>query len=526
MIKKILVVDDETTFRDTIMDYLDDIGFQTAGASDGREALSEMNSFKPDMIMADLHMPVIDGYELIRKVRTINPDFPIIVISGVGSIDNALEAVSSGAWDFITKPITNMKILHQKIDTCGKRLKLIRENHNYQNKLESLVYEKTKNLEKEIMLRLERESELAEAHKKKKNYLDLVEVGIWELDTEGKVLLVNRKGAEILCAEPKDIVGLKWFEDICIKREREERKAKYKLVMHGMKDFSYNSASIIRDAEGNEHHLSWRFSLLRDEHSGEITGAIFSGIDITDQMIQQKHLEQAQKMVAMGEMLGAIAHQWRQPLHSLSMYISSLVPGHRHGKLTEEFVKELSSKASKQIQFMSNTIDDFRNYIRPSKEKALVEVRVLIERASGMVQPQLEYHDIELKTTFLCDCGVVCQVLTNDTVHVLINLINNAKDAINTRRLSEPDFKGVIQVNVSKDENYVHISVVDDGCGIPEDILFSIFTPYFSTKEDKLGTGIGLYLSKKIIEEGMNGRIECSSGNGKTVFTVSFPVHN
>ena len=74
---------------------------------------------------------------LIRKVRTINPDFPIIVISGVGSIDNALEAVSSGAWDFITKPITNMKILHQKIDTCGKRLKLIRENHNYQNKLES-----------------------------------------------------------------------------------------------------------------------------------------------------------------------------------------------------------------------------------------------------------------------------------------------------------------------------------------------------------------------------------------------------
>ena len=160
----ILVIDDEEGLRRSLCAYLEDLGYDALDAGNGLEGLKVMRAHMPDLaaVIVDLNMPVLDGYGFLRHAREEAPELPIVVLSGVGVVDDALQAVRLGAWDFLTKPLHNFSILEHTLNKVTEKARLIRENREYQTNLEELVRQRTAELERtrrQIMHRLSRAAE-------------------------------------------------------------------------------------------------------------------------------------------------------------------------------------------------------------------------------------------------------------------------------------------------------------------------------------------------------------------------------
>ena len=257
-------------------------------------------------------------------------------------------------------------------------------------------------------------------------------------------------------------------------------------------------------------------------------------------MRQEQLLIQQSKLAAMGEMVGAIAHQWRQPLNALGLIVQDIEDAMNFGEADGEYISRNVEKGMKQIKFMSKTIDDFRNFFKPSREKEPFNVLGAVSDLVSLMSAQLRNNVIKLKVTITCDgevheftseeddfqCHGKSALVTgymNEFKQVLMNLIDNAKDSVVTQRLGvglQGDEAGQIIVNISADDDNVFINIKDNGGGVPEDLKNRIFEPYFTTKKDSQGTGIGLYMSKTIIESNMDGELYLEDYDGGASFTI------
>lgn len=257
------------------------------------------------------------------------------------------------------------------------------------------------------------------------------------------------------------------------------------------------------------------------------TVTLYSIWDISKRANAEHELRQVQKMAAMGEMLSAIAHQWRQPLNALSSYIASLPNAFYNNFITKEFIDKLVREAESQIHFMSLTINDFRQYFRPSKVKQAFDVQDAIESAVKLIHPQLRQNAITLETNDLTALEERFVFgYKNEFVHVLVNIISNAKDAIKEKaqQTGQDHLSGVIDLHVKTEESTLVLQISDNGCGIPGSLLSKIFTPYFTTKGTATGTGIGLYMAKRIVEKEMLGQISVENLPLGARFTIRLPL--
>jgi C4-dicarboxylate-specific signal transduction histidine kinase len=224
-------------------------------------------------------------------------------------------------------------------------------------------------------------------------------------------------------------------------------------------------------------------------------------------------LQQQSKMASMGEMIGAIAHQWRQPLTAVSISIQNLKYDYKAGDIDEAFIDEFIEENKKIIKFMSKTIDDFRNFFRVDKEKIDFQIKETIESVISMQSAQLTANKIELE---LDGDEFEYFGLQSEFQQVILNLINNAKDILVEKEISNPKIK----VQIDAKNHLVKIS--DNGGGIPDDIIDRVFEPYFTTKEQGKGTGMGLYMSKMIIEENMGAILRVENVGDGAIFTIDF----
>lgn len=215
-------------------------------------------------------------------------------------------------------------------------------------------------------------------------------------------------------------------------------------------------------------------------------------------------LFQQSKIASLGEMLQNIAHQWRQPLGTLSMIIQSFEIKHKNGKLTDEFIKDRVADAQLLAKNMSETLDDFRTFFNPNKSKKEFSLKDVINKSADLSKYLLDKYDIELHVISFND--VKFYGFKNELTHVLLNFINNAKDALKLKR-----GKKKIWIMVKFNEKNIIIKVIDNAGGINPKIVSKVFDPYFTTKHQSVGTGIGLYMSKQIIEEHMGGKIYCEN---------------
>ena len=214
---------------------------------------------------------------------------------------------------------------------------------------------------------------------------------------------------------------------------------------------------------------------------------------------QHNILSQQSKMAAMGEMLGSIAHQWRQPLSLISTISSGLKLQKELDSLNEKELTKSLDQITQTTIYLSNTIDDFRNFYKSNKKEKKFSLKGIIEKTIKLIEAQIKSHDITLVTS-INDFEIFG--LENEFLQALINILNNSKDA-----LENIDTNKYIFINSFKKDNSVIIEIYDNANGVNEDILDRITEPYFTTKESTKGTGIGLYMTNEIIQNHMKGKL-------------------
>ena len=240
-------------------------------------------------------------------------------------------------------------------------------------------------------------------------------------------------------------------------------------------------------------------------------------IDLQEKQMQ---LQQQSRHAQMGEMISMIAHQWRQPLAAISSTSSAINLKAKLKKLDSDTAIELSDKISNYSQHLSQTIDDFREFFKPNKEKVEVNYTQLIKSVLDIIQVSIKNKNIRLEQELNCEDRFF--TYPNEIKQVLLNLIKNAEDVLLEKEIKNP----CIKIKSFKEKDKLILEISDNAGGIPKDIIDKIFDPYFSTKTKKDGTGLGLYMSKTIIEGHCNGKLNVKNDDFGAVFTIVLGVDN
>lgn len=235
---------------------------------------------------------------------------------------------------------------------------------------------------------------------------------------------------------------------------------------------------------------------------------------------KDQQLIQQSRLASMGEMISMIAHQWRQPLSAISSTVQGLHIKLTLNKFDEALFIEKLSDVIRYAHYLSQTIDDFRQFFKPSKAKNKVSLEEVIEKVLDIIRVSLENKRIALSMDYRSNESLM--TYANELMQVLLNLIKNAEDVLMENKIENP----WIKIVTLKDEHSLILEISDNGGGIPEGVIERIFDPYFSTKNKKDGTGLGLYMSQKIIEEHCGGSLRVSNGVEGAIFTITLPRSN
>lgn len=224
------------------------------------------------------------------------------------------------------------------------------------------------------------------------------------------------------------------------------------------------------------------------------------------------------RQAKIGEMVGNITHQWKQPLNTINLILANLLDSYRYGDLDEKRLEKSVNKVENIVDKMSETITDFSEFLKPNKKKEYFDVRECIKSALSLMEESINLHKINIDIS--CETEEKAFGYQNDTTHVIFNLLNNARDAIVS---SKPDER-VIRIVISSDGSILKVSVMNRGAYIPADVIAHVFEPYFTTKEKSGGTGLGLYISKQIMEDRMNGNINLKNTPGGVASEIFIPI--
>ncbi len=443
---------------------------------------------------------------------------------------------------FLTNPISKLseraKLMAQSRDASHIHFKDIKTNDEIGELAESMEYMVTRVLssnEELEKLAISLEEDVMERTKDQEILLSIFDKGDavlfkWNNDEQWSISTVSRSVEKLLGYRDSEFISHDVVYAKCIYEEdlgRVTQEVEDAISSHSY-FFQHKPYRLIT----KEKKIKWVNDytiIVRDEESDEITHFIGYLTDITALVELNDELEkkvalgisrlrerdellaQQSKLAAMGEMIGAIAHQWRQPLNEIGIAIQNLKYDYEDGLIDKEFLESFIEKNKEIIRFMSATIDDFRNFYRLDKTKELFDVKEAINSTLSLQMAQLVNHNITVSVS-----GESFEVngRKNEFLQVILNVIDNAKDALLQKGIKNAKITIVLEENVVK--------ICDNAGGIPEGILDRIFEPYFTTKEQGKGTGIGLYMSKMIIEENMGGQLSVVNTKIGAEFRMDF----
>lgn len=232
-------------------------------------------------------------------------------------------------------------------------------------------------------------------------------------------------------------------------------------------------------------------------------------------MVQSRH-------AAMGEMISMIAHQWRQPLSVIAMQANNILADLEFDELQAHTLNKEMNDILHQTQHLSKTIDDFREFFRPGKNKEECLAQDVMEECFTIIGKSLENNNIEILKNYQNDRLLL--IYSRELLQVLVNIVKNAKDVLVEKKETDRQLSVEIFEKKLEKNQYLQISITDNAGGVKEELQHKIFEPYFSTKGVQSGTGLGLYMSKLIIEKHMNGKIAVHNINDGAQFTIQLPV--
>ena len=351
----------------------------------------------------------------------------------------------------------------------------------------------------------------------KTNTLNLIQqlsnLSSWEFDMQSNRLLLSSNGYKRFSIDPRDPAPtLDEFVEMILPEYREKFKEFTKALLDG----DIHSITFkVKVSNGKVLTLIESAKMIFD---GDVpVKAIGTSLDITEVKAKDDLLIQQSKLAQMGEMVNMIAHQWRQPLHAISTTAIELDMKSKMDMLSKEDVARLTALIEYMTQNMSQTIDDFISFTKPTHYKEKINFRALVDEVLKIIGVQLKNHDIEIELDIGDD--IYLKTYKKELEHVIINLLSNAREAFG----DEAVMKKII-LRVRKEADICVVDVKDNAGGIENEVLERIFEPYFTTKASSKGTGLGLYMSKKIVEEHLGGTIGVKNVDGGAEFTLKIKV--
>ncbi len=486
-----LIVDDSSFMRKQLRSLLVKRGFNVYEAIDGKDALKVMKEHKIDGAIIDLEMPIMDGNKLLAAIKRKKENLlmPVMVISGTSDPEKIAKVIKNGANDFIKKPYVTEELL-LKIDKMMNALTQQRVIQTHENKFS--MYNKA---------------------------IDKATI-FFKLDKDLNIIFANSTLYNLI-NNSTEIPHKTPFEDYLTITSKDEIDELKKMMNDGE---TYQHVYIFNNLD-QTIHLRLTFTPLLDENG--IEEIVIIGFDVsllykTEQDLRikidiavQKNIEQKEmllqqsRLAQMGEMIGMIAHQWRQPLNNLSLLTQMISLKYDRDKLTKELMFDFKNNSNKHIQEMSKTIDDFRDFFKPEKQKMDFCINDIIVNSLDMLN--LPFVKEKLSISFENKTKFYSHGFPNELGQAIINILNNAKDAFISNKIKIKKIK----ITLENKEGKIIVKIIDNAGGISLAIIDKIFDPYFSTKMDKNGTGLGLYMTKIIIEEHMDGKISVkNSGDG------------
>ena len=348
---------------------------------------------------------------------------------------------------------------------------------------------------------------LIEQTKTAQMYLDIVDVMILGLNNKGVINLVNRKTCEILGFEEYELLGRNWFKNYLTNENVIEIYEYFIKIMNHEADLEKRHVNEIKCKEGIRT-ISWKNRVLKDS-SNKIIGIISSGEDVTEILKleeenrrNQKALHNQSKMASMGEMLRNISHQWRQPLSTISTAASGIKLQKEFGTLSDEDFYENMDAIVNTTQYLSQTINDFQNFFKPKAKIDEIECKSFFQNIVNLITPNYKESNINLVISQNNDYKL--NSFYHELIQVIMNILNNSRDAFEENNLDNR----VVFLDTFSTKAYLTVYIKDNAGGISNDIINRVFEPYFTTKHQSLGTGIGLYMVKDIIEKNLDGKVE------------------
>jgi len=344
------------------------------------------------------------------------------------------------------------------------------------------------------------------------NFQDLQDTSMLMIafhDENGVMISINEAAAKIYGYEDKEeVVGMNIKEFLA--------KESIPLVMHKLKEENSEPYELImKKKDGTEFPtlLSARYTVLNSKRVRMTTI-----MDLSDVKEKEQLFHKQARLAQMGEMISMIAHQWRQPLNAISATSLAINLKAKLGKLENNYAIEMTDNISEYAQHLSDTIDDFRNFFKPNKEKSETSFHELIESVIKIIETTIFHHNITLIQEIECRDKFVSY--TNELKQVILNLFKNAEDALVDNKIEKP----FIKVRTFKRDSKLVFEISDNAGGISTEIIEKVFNPYFSTKKKKDGTGLGLYMSKLIVEEHCNGELSVHNSHEGAIFTISLDI--
>jgi len=347
--------------------------------------------------------------------------------------------------------------------------------------------------------------------------LNTIPNAIYYKNIDGKILGCNQAFSELFKIHQKDIIGKTahdiYPKEIAIHNENIDKK----LLQNLGRDHSELTLHFPNSTM--KHIILNKAVYLNSDQT--IGGIVCIMDDITERLQQKQFLIQQGKLAEMGDMVAAIAHQWNEPLVELSAQVQDIQTSYLLDELKTIDINTFVNDSMVQIKYMSQTLSDFRNFLKPSTKKVLFSIKNSLDEIFEIIGKQIFYSNIDVEIIYKeHNTEQNIYGYENEFKQVLLNIINNAKNKI-TEITESNDRRYKITIIVESNKQYNIIKIIDDGGKIDSNVILNIFDPYFTTKKD--GTGFGLYMAKVIIEDKMNGTIKVENKNNTVIFTLKIP---
>ncbi|WP_066403981.1 sensor histidine kinase [Aliarcobacter cryaerophilus] len=372
-------------------------------------------------------------------------------------------------------------------------------------------------LKANIQRREKLERELSNRIEFDKVLLDTIPNAIYYKNIDGHFLGCNTAFASLVSSTKDEVIGKTAFDFFPAKIATKNTQID-KEVLETFNTISFEFAFYTPSNEMK--HIILNKATYKNI-DGTIGGIVCIMDDMTERTQQRQFLIQQSKLAEMGDMVAAIAHQWNEPLVELSALVQDIETSYLLGELKDGDVKSFVNDSMVQIKYMSRTLSDFRNFLKPSTKKVLFSISKALNEINEIIGKQVFYSNINMNFNYKNkNEELLIYGYENEFKQVLLNIINNAKNKIVEKNLPL-NKKGQININMQRCENCNIIEIIDDAGAIDEKIINSIFEPYFTTKEN--GMGLGLYMAKIIIEDKMKGTISVRNDKNCVIFTIKLP---